>query len=458
MTQFRTFLRGAWGRQRTSASLALAFLAALTAAAVVTAQSDLDAPSPASGSAQVIAQGMTGRPDLRSAWRVVEREIPVRANARPSDRLEGAAGFLLADDVPLFVADQDTKLRYRLAPGEAQFVPIGANQTWASLESKPATAYTIELAVRETVDEAGGEVIFRSGSFGMTEGDYDLDLLRDTQPNNERTRLDARSFPILIFVTEGQIEVSSTKDGVETKRLSAGQAGAFEGDLTLRTRSRDDAVYVAAVVSASLGGGRTSAQPTETPSTEPTATEEPTAEPTATPEPTEEPPEPEPTATAEPTDEPEPTEAVEEAPDDPEEEESSDEPTEQPTATRTPVPESRTGSAELRLEVRVCPAGMRPESFDGDRCRDAGDDYRLSLVTPFGDVLRHGDANRANPGYIRWSDLKAGEYQLVVRRFPDGYDAVSLDGFLCCTPEGGFAIRFTRGTTLFGTLYFFRPV
>ena len=145
MTVLRTVTRGLRSRQRTPITLALALIAALAVVAVVAAQTDLDTPSPASGTAQVISQGMTARPALRSAWRVVERTIPVRTEARPSDRLEGSAGFLLADGGPIFVTDQDTKQRYRLAPGEAQFIPIGANQTWASLDKTPTTAYTIEL-------------------------------------------------------------------------------------------------------------------------------------------------------------------------------------------------------------------------------------------------------------------------------------------------------------------------
>lgn len=445
MTVFRSVVGRAWGRRRTPASLALAVMAAMTIAAVVAAQSDLDTPSPASGTAQVISQGMTTRPDLRSAWRVVEREIPVRADARPSDRLEGSAGFLLADTGAIFVTDQDTKQRYRLAPGEAQFVPIGANQTWASLESKPATAYTIELAVRDNIDEAAeGDVIYKSGSFGMAEGDYDLDLLRDTQPYNERSKLDATAFPTLVFVTQGQLEISSNKKGVKTQRLSAGEAGAFEGDLTLRTRSKGDAVYVAAVVSASLGGGRTSTRPTPTPEpTEtptPAPTETPTPEPTATPKPKKTK-----TPTPESEEDATPTKAA------------TKKPSKKRTPTPTAVPESRTGSAEFRLEVKLCPAGMRPETLDTSECRDAEGGYSLALVTPYGDTLRLRDANRADPDYIRWSNLKAGEYQLVVRAFPDGYDASSLDGYVCCTEGGGYSIRFTPGLDVVGTLYFFPP-
>jgi len=406
-------------RKFNSISVIVAVLTALTAVAMVAAQSDLETPSPAKGTVQVISQGMSARPDLRSAWRVVEREIPIRADARPSNRLEGSAGFLLADETPIFVTDQDTKLRYRLGSGEALYVPIGANQTWASLDDQVSTAYSLELAVRETIEEVGaGEVIYNSGSFGMAEGDYDLDLLRDVLPNNKHSTIEGTDFPILLFVTKGQIEIDSNKKGVKTQIISEGEATSVEGDLDIRTRSKGDATYVAVVVGGSIGGGRTSTKATATP----------TEEPTATPEPTETP---EPEATKKPKKEktPEPTE----------------------------IPESRSGTAELKLEIRLCPAGMRPSNLNGDLCKAANGDFSLALVTPFGDSLRLRDANRYDENYVRWSNLKSGIYELQVRKIPDGYDLSSLDGFLCCPRGDGYKIVLGRGERVYGTLYFFRP-
>ena len=494
-------------RSHTSVVTALALWLSIGTVAVVAAQTtDLQTPSPAQGRVQVISQGMTNRPALRAAWRVVEREVPVRAEARPSDRLEGAAGFLLADDGPIFVIDQDTKQRFRLAPGEAQFVPIGANQTWASTGDGPTTAYTLELAIRDTVDEAGnGEVIFSSGVFGMLEGDYDVDLLRGVQPNDERTTIEDGDFPILVFVTQGQVDVESD-DG--TERLYSGQAGAFDGVVEIRTASNNDAVFLSAVIGASVGGGRTSSRPTATPTATAESAEAPTEEPTEEPaeepadEPTEEPAE---EPTAEPADEPtsdateepagDPTAEATEAPDAPTDatgggedgtnasaavdelgstapeptetaadeptleatEESTVEPAEEPAEEPTPQPtfESQTGSAEVRLDVRICPAGMTPDSFDAEECRRAEGGYNLALVTPFGEELRLRHADRANAHFVRWSRLKAGIYVLEVRELPEGYGSYSLDGYACCTQDDGYRLRLGRGQSVRGTLYFF---
>jgi hypothetical protein len=422
--------------RRTPATIAIALMTAMAVAAVVAAQSSpLDTPSPAHGSTQVISQGMTSRPALASTWRVVERDIPMRADARPSDRLEGSAGFILADADPIFVTDQDTKLRYRLASGEALYVPIGANQTWASLADEPTTAYTLELAVRDNVDEAGrGEVLYKSGTFGMAEGDYDLDLLRNVLPNNEHNEIDKTDFPILIFVTDGQVEVKSDKKGVKTTRLDKGEAAAFEGNLDIRARSKGDATFVAAVVGASIGGGRTSTKPTAEPTEAPTETPTPEAvtKPTKTPTPEE-------TKKSEKTATPEATKKPKKTP------------------TPTKVPESRTGSAVVHLDIRLCPRGMRPETLDASKCKRANGGYNLWLDTPYGDTLRLRDANKLKDDYIRWDDLKAGTYILLVRQIPKGYDISSLDGYLCCRASDGYSLTLSRGTNVRGTLYFFRP-
>src|SRR3954454_4168172 len=128
--------------------------------------------SPATGDAQVIAQGLTAPPAERSAWRVVKQEIPTRLDAVPSVRMQSSTGFLLADGVDVFVVDQRTKLRTRLAPGEAQYVPAGANQTWASLDNGAGSAYTLELVDREvTRVSPGGDVVYASSSFQTDPGD-----------------------------------------------------------------------------------------------------------------------------------------------------------------------------------------------------------------------------------------------------------------------------------------------
>jgi hypothetical protein len=170
------------------------------------------------------------------------------------------------------------------------------------------------------------------------------------------------------------------------------------------------------VVGASIGGGRTSANPTA----EPTSTPKPTQAPTETPTPE---------ATAKP----------------------------QKTATPTKVPETLTGTAQVRIYVRICPKGMRIETLDASKCSKAKGNWNLWLDSPYGSPLRLRDANRLENDYIRWDNLKAGKYVLLVREMPKGYDQSSLDGYRCCRTSAGYAITLKPGDQVFGTLYFFPP-
>jgi hypothetical protein len=98
---------------------------------------------------------------------------------------------------------------------------------------------------------------------------------------------------------------------------------------------------------------------------------------------------------------------------------------------------------------------MQPETLDVSSCKDADGGWALALQTPYGDTLRSAQANKVNGHYIRWDNLKAGEYQLLVRGYPAGYDATSLDGYICCTEGGGYSIVLSRGLDVVGTVYFF---
>lgn len=366
-----------------------------------------------SGNAQVIAQGLTAPPADRVAWRVVNQEIPARIDARPSDRMPSSAGFLLADANPVFVSDQRTKLRSRLAPGEAQFVPSGANQTWANLDEGEGAAYTLELVDRDLVGSApDGEVVFSSSSFQMYPGDYDLDLIRANVPGGEQSRLEGGRLPTLVLITAGSVEITNSRND-ERSRLEAGEAAAIRGELTIRARGDETATWVAAMVGDAVSGG------------EPV----PTAAPTDTPAPTEEP---------------------------------DDEDGRRPTRT----PESRQGDdedrpgigdgASVRVAVRLCRQDMTYFELNPRGCRRADGDFQLALVTPDGARLRMSDASRVDPSFVRWSGLNEGDYVLVVGKMPEGYLSYSLDGFICCTTNEGYLIRIDDDLIHDGTLYLFQ--
>ncbi len=368
--------------------------------------------SPARGTAQVIAQGLTAPPADKVAWRVIEQPIPKRLDARPSNRMQASTGFLLADETPIFVADQRTKLRSRLAPGEAQFVPTGANQTWASLGEDAGTAYSLELVDREVAKVSPeAKILYRSGSFSMKPGDYDLDLIRDDVKSGERAKIEDGSFPVLVLVTSGQVEVTST-NAKEPVRLKEGQAIALRGELTIRARGKDS-TYVAAIMGDAVSGGEAV----------------PTVEPTSTPKPKK-------TSTPEP------------------------EATKKPKKTKTPKAEptetpSVGDGASVRIAVRLCREGMTYFAINPQACERADGDYQLTLVAPNGRRLHLSDASRVEPNFVRWSGLKPGDYELVVGKLPDGYKSYSLDGFLCCSTNEGYSITVRKNQLIDGTLYLF---
>jgi len=389
----------------------------------------------AEGDAQVIAQGLTSPPADRVSWRVVTEDIPIRADARPSNRMPSAAGFVLANDAPVFISDQDTKRRYRLAPGEAEFVPTGANQTWASLSEATGSVYSIELADREIARDAGtGDILVVGNSFAIPEGDYDLNLIRDTVDGGESASVSGGEFPVLIFATAGAVDVSSSSQA-EIVRLGRGEGKVFGGDISIVGRGDSRSTYIAGVIGDAVTGGRTN--PTAVPAEE---TTEPTAELTKSPrdDVTEVPastatPEARSTRTA--TPEARPTR----------------------TATTEPIDESdevaTPEGASVRIAIRICRDGQHAFNLNPRACQRADGNYRLALVAPDGTRLLLKDAAKVDPSFVRWSGLAPGQYALIVGDLPGGYVTYSLDGFPCCPILGGYLISVPETGLLDGTLY-----
>jgi hypothetical protein len=352
--------------------------------------------------AQVIAQGLTAPPAERVAWRVIAQPIPERLDARPSNRMQSSTGFLLADRESVFVADQRTKLRTRLSPGEAQFVPSGANQTWANLEEGEGNAYTLELVDNEAANvAAGAEIVYRGRSFSMDPGDYDMDLYRGEIDEGGRAKFDGARFPMLIFVTSGSIQITS--DRVDDKIvLRSGEAVSVRGDLTIDARGERGAGFVAAIMGDPVSGGEAVPTPKPTNTPEPKATRIPTAEPE----------------------------------------------------------DDRPGindGASVRIAVRLCRDGMTYFELDPNGCRRASGDFQLALVTPNGKRLRMSDASAVGPSYVRWSGLNEGTYVLVIGKMPEGYNSYSLDGYICCAANEGYEIVIDGDSVIDGTVYLFTP-
>ncbi len=313
--------------------LALASVAGVMAQALGPA-----GPSPATGAASVIAQGVYNVTDADYVWQV----STYTAETGTEPLTIAAPTFVIARTTPLLVTDENSGNQMRVANGEATYLHPGQN---VRLETfGPPDDFTFVELTPENAASAGADPLVGQ-AFRPLAGSRDLDLVRDVLDEGEQSVLPEGAGRTLVFGLTGQVSATAS-DGVEMP-IAAGDIAEFEGEITF-TGVTDGSEFVAAYIGAVIGFGDedVAAQdatpatdapaspavspdatpepalvPTEIPTQVPTV--EPTAEPTAVP--TEEP-------TAVPTDEPTatstsvPTEAPTQVP------------TEEPTVVPTDVP------------------------------------------------------------------------------------------------------------------------
>ena len=291
---------------------------AITPAGLLTAQEFSDRnTSPASGTAQVVAQGLTELPDGDLVWRLVEREALPRLDAETGERVTGWV-FAREESIILMneIGDELVDVA-RLAPGEAYLVQGGTKQSRASESDEPATYLSFELVPADLADSTGsGRLIWATSAFTPPDGQRDLDLVANRLPMGQSSEIPFLGGQIAIVAVDGVLEVTSA-DGT-TVTLSAGEAEVFETGVTVTSGGNQsagginafapsfqagegEAIYFAAVI------GQEVIPTSQLDEVTPTATNEPPPPP-----PTEAPVEPtvaveEPTATATVPEEPTPT-------------------------------------------------------------------------------------------------------------------------------------------------------
>lgn len=224
-------------------AVVLAMVAALPTAAfqLLTA----DGPSPATGHAQVVAQGVAPMPADTVAWRVVldTAELPDESATE-----ERALGFAVADRTAIVVDDQTAGHQARLAAGEALYVPDAVQQRRSTLGLAATPYYRLALVPANEATDAGGDrLVFGGDPFAAPVGRaFDLDLLRDVLDPSEEVRLQQTTSPILVLATAGSVNVrAGTAPSV---RLAAGQARSFVGDLSIFGEGPRQSGFVAAVI------------------------------------------------------------------------------------------------------------------------------------------------------------------------------------------------------------------
>ena len=223
-----------------TALLLVAALSGLPGLGVVTrALQGGDIFSPASGHAQVIAQGIASFSG-EVAWRVVFHSIDP---SRSTESVTDGPGFILVDTGGV-VATEEGRAAL-LAPAEAVFHASAARLS--PIAGRPAGIFTIDIVGPNAAADAGGGIpVFASDRFSPPRGGRDVDLVRDLLEPGESTTVIGNETPVVVLVTLGQIRAEAS-DG-SAMSLRVGEAATFSGDIVLTSEGQAPATFVTAVI------------------------------------------------------------------------------------------------------------------------------------------------------------------------------------------------------------------
>jgi hypothetical protein len=242
-----------------SAALAVAVSAGivLTGASAASARPDAASIPPASGHAQVIAQGVVPFTAGAHHWRLVTNDVgtaPGAIDISSPTFLVAASTALNAGAIRITEPDG---LGWLLADGEAAFRPAGSA---VAIDPTPG-ALVHEIAI----DEGSGGDAFDPGN-----GLRDVDLVRDVLAAGESITVRSE-VSVLIFVTTG---AATAADGSE---IPAGATRAIVGETTLTNEAGAPAVVLAVIIGTPVdaatgttsapGGGGDSPTPWQPPAT-----------------------------------------------------------------------------------------------------------------------------------------------------------------------------------------------
>ena len=322
--------------------------------------------SPASGPAQVIAQGVVALPEGDAVWRTVRTRALLPQDAPFEER---PLGFVLASSGPLLLVDQESGEQVRLGAGEAAIVPAGTVQQRSSLGAQPVSYLSIELVGVDVPPPPADATVLQPGQpFPAPAGLHDLDLLSAALVAGEVFTIPDSGAKNVVLITDGAANVG--RPGGEAVVLLAGEAASFSGELEVSVAAdggeTQDVSFVVAMI-----GPEVPPPPgiAETPAATVTVDETP-------------------------------------AP-----------PTETAAATGTPVTD---GQGAITVQVYTCPPGMDAETVAAAACAPTIEDFDIivsgeKLESP----LTLGDAT-AGEGSFTWSGLPFGDYLIAEAVLPVG--------------------------------------
>src|SRR5215207_10326430 len=185
-----------------------------------------DEPSPATGTAQVVAQGVMTIDARDVAWQIVERTGPLPANA---DTLTSDLGFLVVESGVLLVDDLTSGVQSRLPAGEALMTGAGDEQIRAALGADPALYHELSLAdATESVAE-DATLLFTSDPFAGPGDRHDVDLVQDTLAAGTQMAIPAGALPTLVLVRTGAADIALASGDIIS--LGVGEAVSLPGSL-----------------------------------------------------------------------------------------------------------------------------------------------------------------------------------------------------------------------------------
>lgn len=196
-------------------------------------------PSPESGTAQVVAQGVVTIPAGDLQWQVVSRSAPPPANA---STVRSNTGFLIVDSGVLLVEDAAANTQLRMPAGEAALTVAGTDQTYAALGSEDAGYFELGLVGADAVTDGA---LFVSEPFAGPGASHDLDLIQDALGPGATMTIPAGALPTLILVNAGSGQVST--EAGDAIALAAGEAVALSGPLVVTGGESGAAVSAAYV-------------------------------------------------------------------------------------------------------------------------------------------------------------------------------------------------------------------
>ena len=201
-------------------------------------------PSPATGHAEVVAQGIVTFDDGPAHWQLTANP----ATETETDIDTSSPTFIMSEGPHAVVVSGPTGPVARIAEGEAVFRAAGDTTLLRSASATGGDAAAL------SVNPSAGDP---DATFTPGPGTRDVDLVRDVLNVNEALLLhtDVSAF---VIVKEGTVTVGNTTVG-------AGATAMLTGDLTLINTSPGPAIVAVAVIGPLLSDSETTAPVTQSP-------------------------------------------------------------------------------------------------------------------------------------------------------------------------------------------------